>query len=650
MGKQASMQYLVGIRARTKRDDSQIVKPEFSFDVPWHALWRVLMCGIVGYVGPKRASSILLNGLKRLEYRGYDSAGFVVLDKQEALRFRAVGRVKNLDPLVQGKKLTMKSGIAHTRWATHGKPTEANAHPHSDTAGRFHIVHNGIIENFETLRTQLQNEGIEFQSETDSEVLVHLISKFYTNRLEEAVMETLHHVEGTFGLAAICLDEPEKIVCARRGSPVIIGVGVGEMFVASDVSAIVNHTDQVIYLEDNEMAILSPNEYQILSFDNQPVSRETCLIDWELDEGTQGAFPHFMLKEIFEQPQTVGNAIRGRILDNEGVAVLGGLQTKIKEIQKLKKIIIVSCGSSYHAGLVGRYIFNELTDLEVEVEVASEFRYRKLRLDETTAVLAISQSGETIDTLAAVREAKRKGALAIGLVNVVGSTIARETDVGVYCHAGPEIGVASTKIFVSQLVILNLIALLIGRYGSVSLSEGMELLRDLKKIPDKINQILDKSEIIKGMAERYHKAKSFFFLGRQLHYPIALEGALKLKEISYIHAEGYPAGEMKHGPISLIDENFPTFAMAPKDATYEKICGNIQEIKARSGPVLVIAEEGDTQISEICNEVFFIPKTHPLLKPILSTIPLQLFSYYCADFLKCAIDKPRNLAKSVTVE
>ena len=608
------------------------------------------MCGIVGYIGSKNASTILLNGLKRLEYRGYDSAGIVVLNKNKSKRFRAVGRVKNLETLIRGKKLSMSCGIAHTRWATHGKPTEQNAHPHSDSKGRFHVVHNGIIENHDILRTQLQNEGAVFKSETDSEVLVHLISKLYEGQLEDAVMETLQLVEGTFGIAVICKDEPEKIVCARRGSPVILGVGDQEMFVASDVSAVVNHTDQVIYLEDNEMAVVTADSYKIVSFDNKPISRETCLIDWDMDEVALGSFPHYMLKEIYEQPKTVKNACRGRVLINEGVAVLGGLQASINEIQKLKKLIIVSCGTSYHSGLVGRYIFDELTDLEVDVEYASEFRYRKLRLDETTAVLAISQSGETIDTLAAIREAKRKGALTIGLVNVVGSTIARETDVGVYCHAGPEIGVASTKIFVSQLVILNLIALLIGRYRSVSLSEGIELLKEMKKLPEKIEQILDKASLLKDMAKRYYKADSFFFLGRQLHFPIALEGALKLKEISYIHAEGYAAGEMKHGPISLIDENFPTFALALKDATYEKVYGNIQEIKARSGPVLVIAEEGDCQIHKICDEVFFIPTTHRLLKPILSVIPLQLFSYYCADYRGCEIDKPRNLAKSVTVE
>jgi glucosamine--fructose-6-phosphate aminotransferase (isomerizing) len=544
----------------------------------------------------------------------------------------------------------MSCGIAHTRWATHGKPTIENAHPHSDKEGRFHVVHNGIIENHEILRTQLQAEGYVFQSATDSEVLAHLISKFYAGQLEEATMEALHVVEGTFGIAVICKDEPAKIVCARRGSPVILGIGDGEMFVTSDVSAIVNYTDQVVYLEDNEMAVLSTDDYQILSLDNKPVNRETCLIDWVLGDENLGTFPHFMLKEIYEQPETVKNAIRGRILVNEGVAVLGGLQANIHEIQKLKKLIIVSCGTSYHAGLVGRYVFDQLTDLEVDVEFASEFRYRKLRLDETTAVLAISQSGETIDTLAAVREAKRKGALTIGLVNVVGSTIARETDVGVYCHAGPEIGVASTKIFVSQLVILNLIALLIGRYRSVSLSEGIEILKAMKKIPDQINDILGRAELIRAMAEKYYQYRSFFFLGRQLHFPIALEGALKLKEISYIHAAGYAAGEMKHGPISLIDENFPTFAIAPKDATYEKVYGNIQEIKARSGPVLTIAEEGDEQISQLCDETFLIPKTHPLLKPILTVVPLQLFAYYCASLRNCEIDKPRNLAKSVTVE
>ncbi len=608
------------------------------------------MCGIIGYVGGKKAAPILINGLKRLEYRGYDSAGMVTIDKNGANRFRVVGRVQNLDKAVSGLDLNMTCGIAHTRWATHGKPTQLNAHPHSDSRERFFVVHNGIIENHSKLRAQLESEGVVFTSETDTEVLVHLIDKLHETNLESAVEKTLQLVEGTFGIAVVCADEPSKIVCGRRGSPIVLGVGNQEMFVASDVSAIVQYTDQVIYLEDNEMAIVTPNDYQIRTLDNKPIARETLQIDWNLEEEGMGTFPHYMLKEIFEQSTTVENAMRGRVMLNEGSSMLGGLQSKIDQIKKLKKIVIVSCGTSYHAGMVGRCIFEQLTDISVDVELASEFRYRKLRLDETTGVLAISQSGETADTLAAIREARRKGALTIGLVNVVGSTIARETDVGVYCHAGPEIGVASTKIFVSQLVILNLMALLIGRYQSISLSEGVDLLRAMGEIPRQIQHILSRASVLEDLARQYYKVSSFLFIGRQLHYPVALEGALKLKEISYIHAEGYAAGEMKHGPISLIDAQFPTMAVVTRDATYEKMVSNIQEIRARSGPVIAIATEGDLHIADVADAVVYIPDTHELLQPILSVIPLQLFSYYCALYRGCEIDKPRNLAKSVTVE
>ncbi len=607
------------------------------------------MCGVVGYVGYRKAAPVLMNGLKRLEYRGYDSAGLVTVDKRGARRFRGVGRVQNVDKLLQGVELPMTCGIAHTRWATHGKPTESNAHPHADASNQFFIVHNGIIENHEKLRAQLENEGVEFTSDTDTEVVIQLIARLYKDNLEVAVEAALRSVEGTYGIAVVTAHEPDKIVTARRGSPIVLGVGKNEMFVASDVAALVSYTDQVIYLEDSELAVLTPDSYQILSFDHEPIERETSQIDWKVDEEEMGAFPHYMLKEIYEQTKTVANAMRGRVMLNEGVAVLGGLQSRIRDIQKLRRLIIVSCGTSYHAGLIGRHIFENLTDLMVEVELASEFRYRRLRLDETTAVLALSQSGETIDTLAAIREAKRKGALTIGLVNVVGSTIARETDCGVYCHAGQEIGVASTKIFVSQLAILGLMGLLIGRYQSVSLSEGIKLIKALQALPDQIEEILGRAPQIEELARAYHKYDNFLFIGRQIHHPVALEGALKLKEISYIHAEGYAAGEMKHGPISMIDENFPTVALVSGDASFEKMLSNIQEIRARSGKVLAISTANNL-IGNIADDVFFVPSTHELVQPILSVIPLQLFAYYCARFRGCEIDKPRNLAKSVTVE
>jgi len=608
------------------------------------------MCGVVGYVGYRKAAPILISGLKRLEYRGYDSAGLVTIDKQGARRYRAIGRVQNLEKSVQGIDLPTTCGIAHTRWATHGKVTESNAHPHCDDNEEFYVVHNGIIENHIKLRDQLIAEGRTFKSETDTEVIVQLIAKLFKGNLEEAVEHTLQVIDGAFGLAVVSTKDPMKIVVARRGSPIVLGIGKDEMFVASDVSALVQYTDQVIYMEDNELAVLTPSEYQILSFDHVPIERETLQIDWTVEDGDLGNFPHYMLKEIYEQPETIKNAIRGRVIQSEGVAHLGGLQGKIKEIQNLKKIIIVSCGTSFHAGLIGRAIFEELTSISVEVELASEFRYRKLRLDDTTAILAISQSGETIDTLAAIREAKRKGALTIGLVNVVGSTISRETDCGVYCHAGPEIGVASTKMFISQLVVLNLMALLIGRYQSVSLSEGMSIIKAIQKLPEQIESILAKAQELEDLARKYQKYNNCFFLGRQILYPVALEGALKLKEISYIHAEGYASGEMKHGPISLIDEEFPTIALLSNDSSYEKMLNNIQEIRARNGKVLAISFEGDTESDQVVDDVFRVPGTHPLIQPILTTIPLQLFAYYCARFRGTEIDKPRNLAKSVTVE
>jgi len=608
------------------------------------------MCGVVGYVGKRKAAPILINGLKRLEYRGYDSAGLVTLNRDAARRFRCVGRVKNLEKLVQGETLDGTFGISHTRWATHGKPTELNAHPHADANEDFFVVHNGIIENHARIRNQLENEGADFISETDTEVVVHLVAKLFDGNLEKAVEGALEQLEGTFGIAVVSRLDPDKIVTARRGSPIVLGIGRDEMFVASDISALVPYTDQVIYLEDNDLAVLTADEYKILSFDHEPIQRETSQIDWSVEDGDQGAYPHFMLKEIYEQPETVKNGMRGRVQISEGVAVLGGLQSQIEQIQKLEKLIIVSCGTSYHAGMIGRHIFENLTDVAVEVELASEFRYRRLRLNDKTGVIAISQSGETIDTLAAIREAKRKGALTIGLVNVVGSTIARETDCGVYCHAGPEIGVASTKIFVSQLVILNLMALLIGRYQSVSLSEGIHHIKALQALPDQIESLLTKAGELEELARKYHGFANFLFIGRQIHHPLALEGALKLKEISYIHAEGYAAGEMKHGPISLIDEAFPTIALISSDASYEKMVSNIREIKARSGPMLVMTSTMTDEIPDLADDVFVIPETHELLQPILSVIPLQLFAYYCARFRGCEIDKPRNLAKSVTVE
>ncbi len=610
------------------------------------------MCGIICYIGKQNSVPILIEGLKRLEYRGYDSAGIASLDSESnnVLFVKSVGKVSELEKKVKSHKFKGDYGIAHTRWATHGKPTESNAHPHTDCSKKLFLIHNGIIENYEVLKRELEKKGHRFVSDTDTEVLAHLIEDNLDGNFEDAVRKSLGMVEGTFGIAVIHRDFPRKIIVARRGSPLIIGVGEGEYLAASDVNAFIRYTNRVIYLNDDEMALLNDDNIVITDLNLNRISKEPETIDWSVEGDDKKGFKHFMLKEIYEQPKTVENAIRGRLIEGEGISKLGGLEPVIEKIMNLKKLTFVSCGTSFYAGLYGKYIFERLTDLDVYVDYASEFRYRNLKLSEYDGVMAISQSGETADTLAALREAKRKGALVLGLVNVVGSTIAKETDAGVYCHAGPEIGVASTKIFVSQCVILNLIALLIGRRKGLSIFDGMNLIREIKKLPEHIKTILENGNVIRDIARKYLSFKDFLYIGRHLNYPVAMEGALKLKEISYVHAEGYPAGEMKHGPISLIDENFPTVAIATNGFTYEKIVSNIQEIKARNGKVIAIATEGNTEIEKIVDDIIFVPETIDILQPILNVIPLQLFAYYFADFKGCDIDKPRNLAKSVTVE
>ena len=607
------------------------------------------MCGIVAYTGRQTAHGILIDGLKRLEYRGYDSSGIAILDSKPYLA-KAVGKVSELEQRVRKDAPGGVAGIAHTRWATHGKPTEINAHPHTDCTQRLFLVHNGIIENYQVLKKRLEAKGHAFLTETDTEALVHLIESRYQGDLETAVLESLQEVQGTFGIAVVHSDHPEEIILARRGSPIVLGIGETESLAASDASALAQHTNQVVYLEDNEVARIEPGSFRIKTLDNRAVSRGATALDFGQDIMERGRFPHYMLKEIFEQPEAVENALRGRVNHAEGVAKLGGLESVRERLEKARHLIIVSCGTSYYAGLYARYVFEALTDLMVETELASEFRYRKLNIRENTVVLAISQSGETADTLAALREARRKGALVLGLVNVVGSTIARETHAGVYSHAGIEVGVASTKSFISQLTILILMALLLGRSRDLSYEEGEGILRGLEKIPDQIREVLSQSDPIRELASQYCRSEHFLFIGRKYQYPIALEGALKLKEVSYIHAEGYAAGEMKHGPIALIDPSFPTMALAPDDASQDKVLSNIQEIRAREGTIIAVTTGGNSHLASLVDHVIEVPCNRDILMPLLTVVPLQLFAYHCAVLRGCDVDQPRNLAKSVTVE
>lgn len=609
------------------------------------------MCGIVGYIGKNEALPILIDGLKRLEYRGYDSAGFSVMSGNNIVAEKAVGKVMELESKINGKDIAGNLGIAHTRWATHGKPSERNAHPHCDCQKNVYLVHNGIIENYKELKTDLEKAGHKFSSETDTEILAHLIEEYKKQvPFEEAIWRALAHTQGTYGLAIIDRENPERIVVARNGSPLVLGVMDDGYIVASDVAPIIPYTDRVVYLDDGEMAEVTRQSYKITNFKRKKIDKEVSKIDWSVEEAEKKGYPHFMLKEIMEQPEAVENSIRGRLVVGEGIAKLGGLRDVAEKTRHLKRIVIVSCGTSYYAGLIGKYMFEEYAGVRTDVEHASEFRYRKPLLDEETAVLAISQSGETADTLAAIREAKNKGVLTLGIVNVVGSTIARETDAGVYNHAGPEIGVASTKAFTSQLSILALLTLFLGRQRDMSFVMGKRIAKELEKIPDLMKMILKQSEEIKKISKKYSSFSNFFFLGRKYNFPIAMEGALKLKEISYAHAEGYPFGEMKHGPIALIDEKLPTVAIVTRDSVYEKTMSGIQEVKARSGKVVAIATKGDKEIKKVVDDVIYIPKTLEMLTPLLSVVPLQLFAYYFAVNKSLDVDKPRNLAKSVTVE
>ena len=610
------------------------------------------MCGIIGYIGKQKAVPVLIEGLKRLEYRGYDSAGLSVIDSDLKIKtIKSVGKVASLENKLNGQNIASNIGIAHTRWATHGKPCNMNSHPHFDCRENIFLVHNGIIENYQELKKDLLKKKHKFSSETDTEVIVHLIEEFNKKTdFKNSVLETLKMLRGTYGLAVINKKEPDKIIVAKLGSPLVIGVGNGEYVIASDVSAIVRHTNRVIFMEDGEVAVITKENCEIVNVKNKAITKEATKIDWSLEKAEKQGFDHFMLKEIFEQPNSILDATRGRVIEKEGMVKLGGLRDVKEKLTDISRIIIVSCGTSYNAGLVGEYMLEEYAGIPVEVEYASEFRYRKPLLNKNTAVIAISQSGETADTLAAIREAENKGAITLGIVNTVGSTIARETTAGVYNHAGPEIGVASTKAFTSQLSILALLTIFLGRQRDMSFVTGKRISSEINKIPKLIEKILKQSKNIKKIARKYVQYKNFLYLGRKYNFPIALEGALKIKEISYVHAEGYASGEMKHGTIALIDKNFPVVFIAPKDSVYEKNISGMQEIKARGGKIIAIATEGDKEIKKIADDVIYIPKTLEMLTPLLSVIPLQFFAYYVGTLKGLDVDKPRNLAKSVTVE
>ncbi|KKW21090.1 MAG: glutamine--fructose-6-phosphate aminotransferase [Candidatus Taylorbacteria bacterium RIFCSPHIGHO2_02_49_25] len=610
------------------------------------------MCGIIGYVGEKEALPILLDGLRRLEYRGYDSAGVAVAGKKGVKTARAIGKVAVLASRCERKTLSGMAGIGHTRWATHGKPATRNTHPHTDCTKSFFIAHNGIIENHEELRTELTKKRHIFKSETDSEIIAHLIEEEYRDaqNLEKAVQFALLRLRGTYGLAVMPNVLPGKIIAARMGAPIAIGLGEGENFVASDAVPLLPHTRTVLYLEDGEMAVVTAKGHAVRTLQNKLVTRGAEMIEWSADNTQKGGFPHFTLKEIREGPEVVRNTLRGRLIMENGLANLGGLQNITQSLHNAKRIIIVGCGTALHAARVGEYMIEEYAGIPVEVESASEFRYRKPVLDKETLVIAISQSGETADTLEAVREAKRKGTMTLGVTNAVGSSIARETDAGIYNHAGPEVSVLSTKAYISQLVVLVLLTMHLGRERQMSLSAGKRIAKELEELPKKIEKIFAQEKEIKKLAKKYAKYEHLLYLGRKYNFATAFEGALKVKEASYIHAEGCGAGEMKHGFIALIDKNFPTIAITPETSVYDKMLSNIQEIKARGGRVLAVATEGDRRIMRLADDALYIPKTLEMLSPILAVVPLQLFAYYLTLERRLDPDRPRNLAKSVTVE
>jgi glucosamine--fructose-6-phosphate aminotransferase (isomerizing) len=611
------------------------------------------MCGIVGYIGDREVYPVLINGLKRLEYRGYDSAGISILNKKQLI-YKCRGKVSDLEEFVKNKDLAGHIGIGHTRWATHGEPNDVNAHPHSSEKGKFILIHNGIIENYAKLKEKLKNRGVKFKSETDTEVLANLMEYIYLKgkvEAEMAVRLALSRVVGAYGLVIMCADEPDKIIAARKGSPLVIGVGNEEYFLASDATPIVEYTKSVIYLNDDDVAIITKNELTLKTVRNDPQTPVIQQLELDIGEIDKSGFPHYMLKEIFEQSRSILDTFRGRVASDFSSIRLGGLFNVLPKLIEAKRIIIIGCGTSWHAGLLGEYLFEDLARIPVEVEYASEFRYRNPVINKDDIIIAISQSGETADTLAAIHQAKEAGALVLGICNVVGSSIPRETDAGVYTHAGPEIGVASTKAFTAQVTVLAMMAILIGHKKNILSDEVYKnYIKCLTEVPKKIESILKMDNEFKKIASLYKEANNFLYLGRGYFFPVALEGALKLKEISYIHAEGYPAAEMKHGPIALIDQNMPVVVIATKDSSYEKIVSNIQEVKARDGIVIAVVTEGDNIIKDLADHVLEIPDIDTVFSPLLAVIPLQLLSYHIAVMRGCNVDQPRNLAKSVTVE
>ena len=615
------------------------------------------MCGIVGYIGRSEALPVLLDGLRRLEYRGYDSAGVAILNSGPAQVRKAVGRIANLAEVIQEHPVHGHTGISHTRWATHGGVTKENAHPHSDQSGKLFLVHNGVIENYQTLREQLAEHGHTFVSQTDTEVLAHLVGDEFDRAgkrdkagLVEAIRLALRQVIGTYGIAVLHADVPGLVVGARRGSPLVLGIGAHEHFLASDVSAIVAHTREVVYLNDYEIVALEQDGFEISTVSGSGADFQISKVEFSADAVDKGKFPHFMLKEIHEQPNSVRDAMRGRLSSEEATAKLGGLEMTNAELRSVDRIVLIGCGTAFHAALAGEYLIESLAHIPVECEYASEFRYRNLPLDRDTLAFVISQSGETADTLAALRESQRKGHRTLGICNNVASTIARESDGGVYMHAGPEIGVAATKSFTSQLTIMTLLGLLLGRIRDLSHAEGRTIISEMEKLPDLIAKTIELDAKIEKIARKYARSKNFLFMGRQANYPVALEGALKLKEISYISSSGYPSAELKHGVIALITEETPSLFIAPQDAVFDKNISNIEEVKARKGPVIAVGTEGDTALAKVCDDVILVPHAPDYLTPILATIPLQLLAYHIAVALGCDVDKPRNLAKSVTVE